>query len=207
MQGKEGRGLRSLVPPRARVVTRVYACLFFVSAGTKCPRGTYRYGSRSMRRNECRKCPRGRYGETEGLESSSCTAACPTGRYNDLLGAKTEDDCKYCPPGVYGQTTGLETRYCTAPCPDGTYSSEFGLVSPTQCNDCPTGYRGWQCTWTLTPRRSSFTSADGLINEGDDASGLFNTHAYIDGGAIPQGSSPVSYDNLGSPLINNQNLR
>lgn len=172
-----------------------------------CPRGKYRKTSFGMRQGECIWCPRGKYGSTEGLTSSACSGKCPLGKYNDRLGATTEEDCHFCPPGRYGAKTGLETQDCSGWCDAGTYSSAFGLTTLNDCVDCPVGYRGWQCSpirtsniWLMHPRRGYWDTAqsgtDGKINE--------DSHAYIDGGSIPQGASQVTFDYVYTPLENAQ---
>ena len=173
-----------------------------------CPRGKYR--SQGLRRAECVWCPRGVYGATEGLTDATCTAPCPVGRYNDQLGAKSDDDCRLCPPGKYGKSTGLLTHECSGTCPVGTYSSLAGIDTSSDCVQCPVAYRGWQCTRDSTstdgfgsfgvgrahliPRRDTFLSTDGHINE--------LAHAYVDGAKIPQGRSPITFTDLASPLFN-----
>ena len=135
-----------------------------------CPRGKFRPSG--LHDVECELCPRGKYGITEGLTTSSCTAGCPAGRYYDLRGAKSEDDCFFCPPGKYGTITGLKTAECSGSCAVGKYSSVSGLTTDTGCTTCPDGYRGWQCTHELQPRKGHFVSTDGKIDE--------SAHAYLD---------------------------
>ncbi len=64
---------------------------------TQCPRGYYQSPSSVTvtRMGDCKPCPRGRYGATEGLINSGCTAGCPVGKYNDKVAAESPDDCKF----------------------------------------------------------------------------------------------------------------
>ena len=126
-----------------------------------CPMGTYRpQGSTKLvmitgqREDGCVPCPRGRYGQTEGLESASCTGPCPVGRFSEQLGLISKDDCELCPAGRVGANSGLTTRDCSGNCPAGKYSSKTGATATRDCLNCPTGYRGWQCKSDLSPRGS-----------------------------------------------------
>lgn len=73
----------------------------------------------------------------------------------------------------------------------GRYSSAFGLTTDLACISCPAAYRGWQCEEAVTPRKGTFDSTSGAINE--------EAHAYIGDGAeneestIPQGSTPITF--------------
>lgn len=99
----------------------------------------------------------------------------------------------------YGEATGLTTAGCTGPCPAGRYSSEYGLTDQSQCVLCPAAYRGWQCEEPVLPRKGTFDSTSGAINE--------EAHAYVQGNQIPQGYSPITFashydlplDNLAAP--------
>jgi hypothetical protein len=95
----------------------------------------------------------------------------------------TEDDCLFCPPGKFGASVGQKTRECSGSCSAGKYSSEFGITNEAQCVTCPTGYRGWQCSWELSPRRGHFVSTDGKINEA--------SHAYLDVSVPPPPLPPT----------------
>lgn len=152
-----------------------------IATALPCPRGTFRPSG--IDDAECELCPLGRYGSIEGLTKSTCTADCPVGRYNDERGAMTEDDCLFCPPGKFGASVGQKTRECSGSCPAGKYSSEFGITNEAQCVTCPTGYRGWQCSWELSPRRGHFVSTDGKINEA--------SHAYLDVSVPPPPLPPT----------------
>lgn len=134
-----------------------------LSAAQPCARGKYR--GAGLHAQECLDCPRGRYGNTAGLTTLSCTANCPTGTYNDQAGAITVDDCLFCPPGKYGASEGATNRECSGNCPAGKYSSAYGLTLISQCVTCPDGYRSWQCTFDHNPRKGTFSSEDGRINE------------------------------------------
>ena len=172
-----------------------------------CPRGMYRATGAGYRQGECLWCPRGRYGSSQGLTSSACTAKCPTGRYNDRLGARTVDDCKFCMAGRYGSQEGLTTKDCSGWCPAGKYSNVVGITTNNDCVDCPPGYRGWQCNaphwggdeiyrWKQTVRRDFWSSTDGAVTEA--------SHAYVDGRYIPQHGSDVTFDKVTTPLENTQ---
>lgn len=115
----------------------------------KCPRGTYRKPTTTTdvtRIGDCKPCPRGRYGSTEGLLNSACTAGCPLGKFNDMPGAVSADDCKFCPPGTYGNFEGLTTRGCAARCPNGKFSRTYGATSSSSCISCFDQFNQWQCT-------------------------------------------------------------
>lgn len=168
-----------------------------------CPKGKYRITSNSQLSREsgqridgCMFCPRGRYGDTEGITRSSCTADCPRGRYRDQVGGTSYHDCLYCPEGKVGLAQGLTSSECSGNCPSGYYSDVAGIDEYGDCKLCPTGYRGWQCTWERTPRRGfwNLDGIDGKINE--------ESHAYVDGRKIPQGSSPVTFHHVYTPLEN-----
>lgn len=168
-----------------------------------CPKGTYRIASSSaynrasgQRMDGCVFCPRGRYGEQAGLTTRFCTDACPKGRYRDTPGAKSQSDCRLCPPGKIGSVAGMTTSECTANCPTGMYSDESGVTSDRQCKVCPTGYRGWQCAWPQAPRKGTFSTEAGVINEA--------AHIYISGASIPQGSSPIRFSHTYTPLENTE---
>jgi hypothetical protein len=119
----------------------------------------------------CTPCPRGRYGTATDLSSDACTAPCPKGRYGDSLGLASVDDCQLCPEGKIGDITGLTTKDCNGACTDynsdrvALYSDERGLTTFKQCKNCPVGYRDWQCKWKLVPRKNTFQSTTGAINE------------------------------------------
>mmetsp|Transcript_17325 Transcript_17325/g.35708 ORF Transcript_17325/g.35708 Transcript_17325/m.35708 type:complete len:287 (-) Transcript_17325:44-904(-) len=143
-----------------------------------CPLGYYReYGTSSLtrpvgqRHDGCEPCPRGRYGSTNDLTTSFCSAPCPKGRYRDTTGGTGLDDCFFCPEGKVGSEEGLTTRECASSCTDANtlatqwYSDVVGLTRQRDCKVCPPGYRGWQCDWVLSPRLGSWTSDNGAINE------------------------------------------
>lgn len=168
-----------------------------------CPVGKYRIDSASQRSRPsgqridgCVFCPRGKYGNVEGLVKSACSGDCPRGRYRDQVGGTSYHDCFFCPEGKVGLAQGLTTSECSGNCPSGQYSDVAGIDEYGDCKLCPTGYRGWQCSWERTPRRGfwSLEGIDGKINE--------NSHAYVDGKRIPQGSSPVTFDHVYTPLDN-----
>jgi len=181
---------------------------------TTCPAGKYRISGGDFDRTNgqriegCKFCPRGKYGETDGLMTSSCTSLCPKGRYRDTQGAITKSDCWLCPPGKVGDEDGLLTSECNGNCPSGYYSDVAGITDAEDCKVCPRGYRGWQCTWAQLPRRGTFVPNDGMIHETTDGSNGqvagIETHAYVDGKKIPQGNSWVTFDHFYTPLDNAQ---
>merc|ERR1712183_834083 len=134
----------------------------------------------------CIFCPKGKYGSETGLLKRDCTDDCPKGRYRDQIGGKSKADCYFCPEGKVGLAAGLTTSECSGNCKAGYYSDVAGIDEYNDCKVCPRGYRGWQCSWERTPRRGFWTldGIDGKINE--------DSHAYVDGRAIPQGKSPVT---------------
>ena len=139
-------------------------------AASPCPRGSYR--SLGLHDTECTLCPRGRYGVSEGLVSAACTALCPTGRYNSVQGATSLDECDFCPPGKFGKTEGLKTSDCSGDCRTGRYASAYGLTTEDDCQTCQPGYRSWSCVWSQSPRKGTFESTTGAINE--------YAHYYLD---------------------------
>jgi len=179
---------------------------------TTCPAGKYRVPggdfsrSNGQRIEGCKFCPRGKYGETDGLTSISCTDPCPKGRFRDTAGAITMNDCWLCPPGKVGDDEGLMTSECNGNCPSGYYSDVAGITDAEDCKVCPRGYRGWQCTWGQLPRRGTFVTNDGKIHETTDDASRIETHAYVDGGKIPQGNSWVTFDHQYTPLENAQTV-
>lgn len=168
-----------------------------------CPKGTYRIPSSSaysrasgQRIDGCEFCPRGRFGDVTGLTTRMCSDACPKGRYRDTPGARSANECRLCPPGKIGSTVGMTTSECTANCPVGMYNDESGATSERQCKLCPTGYRGWQCTWPQDPRKGTYSTFGGAINEA--------AHIYVNGAPIPQGASPVRFEHTYTPLRNTE---
>ena len=119
----------------------------------------------------CTACPRGRYGSSTDLSASTCTAPCPKGRYGDSLGLPSLDDCQLCPEGKIGDVVGQTTSACSGACTDynsitnSLYSDVRGITSYKQCKSCPPGFRAWQCTWKLVPRKGTYKSTTGRINE------------------------------------------
>ena len=76
------------------------------------------------------KCPVGRYGTTEELSHSNCTAECPSGYYCPL----GSPDPIACPAGTYGATTGLSDVACTGRCQAGHYCPTGSTaVNQTRC--------------------------------------------------------------------------
>ena len=101
-------------------------------------------------------CAAGFYGNSIGLNSSTCSGLCAAGYYGNSTGASTPMCNGPCAPGYYcsaGSTTAFQFTcpfgyYCPAgtnyifqyPCPAGTYGNASGLTS-AQCVDvCPLGY-------------------------------------------------------------------
>jgi len=87
----------------------------------KCEKGYFCYkGAKS-------KCPPGKYGSTEGLSTSNCTAPCPLGHYcpqgtarGDYEGTPIAEGNGFkCPAGYYGGELGLEEKFCSGKCNEG----------------------------------------------------------------------------------------
>lgn len=86
-----------------------------------CGAGTYCTGGVRI------ACPAGRYGDTEQLVTSNCTAACPKGYYcpeGSVLPIP-------CPAGTFGEVIGLTNMSCSGVCAPGYWCPEAS-VSATQ---------------------------------------------------------------------------
>lgn len=95
-----------------------------------CPYGSYCKNGIKL------PCPSGTYGETTGLNNSSCTALCPIGSYCPLGSVNPIA----CPAGKYGDDLGLKSEACSGLCSPGHYCDQ-GSVSSTQTK-CQPGIYG-----------------------------------------------------------------
>ena len=121
------------------------------STAVPCGVGQYSLGGAHM----CTPCPPGTFGNSTGLQSSTCSGRCsaaagsfcgsgmvnssgqlcPAGYYSDSAGAAA---CTPCMVGRFGlfNVTGLSSSACSGSCPAGKYAA---TAASTVCTGCPIG--------------------------------------------------------------------
>lgn len=83
--------------------------------------------------SDCLNCDAGYYGETTGLEVSTCTGKCAPGYYCPAGSTTHSPVATRCRAGTFCE----EGSFAEEPCAPGTYNPNEGQ---RECLDCPAGY-------------------------------------------------------------------